>query len=139
MKLEGLPEGYDAVRWGWPVEGEHFLNIDGRVLTTTTNHAPILDPPRLIVRKVEPIATWPQGVFCDGWIAQDADGTQWFYRKERPRINSTYTKWCASVGGYIICVVSDVLRSGSVTFRDDLPWAERCVQVGPSVEGADNG
>jgi hypothetical protein len=138
MKLEGLPEGYEAVRWGWPAAGEQYLDDAGAALMASHCHQPIVDAPRLVVRKVEPIATWPRGVFADGWIAEDADGTQAFYRKERPRINSTHTKWCAGVGGHIICVLSEVLRSGSVTFRSDLPWTERCIQVGSSVEGADN-
>ena len=139
MKLEGLPDGYEAVRWGWPAEGEHFLNIDGEVVIATISHIRGVNIPRLIVCKVEPVATWPQGVFCDGWIAEDVDGAQAFYRKARPRINSTHTKWCAGVGGCIICVLSEVLQSGAVTFRSDLPWTDRWIQVGPLVEGSGNG
>jgi hypothetical protein len=128
MKLEGLPEGYEAVRWGWPEEGEQFLNIDGKVLTTTTNHAPVLDPPRLVVRKVEPVATWPRGVFQNGWIAEDEDRCQYWY-STRPDTDLNALSWNSTGTQYGM-----IFLRKPVVFRSDLPWTERCVQVGLWVE-----
>jgi hypothetical protein len=135
MRLEGLPEGYEAVRWGWPAAGELFLDSRGDVILCHNTHMPGLGVKTIIVRKVEPVATWPRGVFCDGWITEDADGSQAFYQKERPRVIAVDSEW----RGCFIFGLSDVFLPGSVTFRSDLPWTERCIQVGPSVEGSDNG
>jgi hypothetical protein len=135
MKLEGLPEGYEAVRWGFAKTGECFFDEDGAILTATYDRRPTVHAPHLIIRRVKPVATWPRGVFCDGWIAEDADGSQAFYQKERPRVIAVDSEW----RGCFIFGLSDVFLPGSVVFRTDLPWADRCIQVGPSVEGADNG
>jgi hypothetical protein len=132
MKLEGLPEGYEAVRWGWPAAGELFLDSRGDVILCHNTHMPGLGVKTIIVHKVEPVATWPQGVFRDRWIAEDADGKM-YWHDYRPTPEFEQHSWTGGQACPLYCI------AGPVTFRLDLPWRERCIQVGPSVEGADNG
>jgi len=132
MKLEGLPEGYEAVRWGWPAVGELFLDSRGDVILCHNTHMPALGVKTIIVCKVEPIATWPRGVFADGWIAEDSDRQiYWHDRKPTPELETE--AWAGGRTCPLYCMAM------APVFRDDLPWTERCIQVGPSVEGADNG
>jgi hypothetical protein len=132
MKLEGLPEGYEAVRWGWPQTDESYLDAHGHIFVAQDDFIPTAYRPRLIVRKVEPVATWPQRVFADGWIAEDSDG-QIYWHDHKPTPELEQQSWTGGRACPLYCMTM------APVFRDDLPWTERCIQVGPSVEVADNG
>ncbi len=132
MKLEGVPEGYEAVRLGKANQGECFVTIDGNVCVAECDH----EAPRLIVRKVEPIATWKHGVFADGWISEDKHGTLEFYYMSPPSCDVGVGGWLSGHDGGFVCSLNNILQPSVFKFRDDLPWTERCVQVGPSVENA---
>ena len=130
MKLEGIPEGYEAVRYGRAVPGETFLDSMGRVSQATIEQ----DSPRLIIRELPPPVLVKPGVFNDGWVAQDSDqGSRrvfWFGRQPRPENG----KWEPADGCLCCEVDGDCIRKEIVQFRDDIPWTERLVQVGPAVE-----
>lgn len=49
-KIEGLPDGYEAVRWGPPKCGEEYMNSQGDLDVTTFDFD--VDSKRLIVRKI---------------------------------------------------------------------------------------
>jgi hypothetical protein len=125
VKLEGVPEGYEAVKIGVPSEGELFINTYGDVDSAWKG----FKESRLIVRKVEPIATWKHGVFADCWIAEDECGEIYAWKK-RPKVQAD--EW--QQGEMLTCVSDGLFRDSIIKFREDLPWTERCVQVGPSVE-----
>lgn len=130
MKLEGIPDGYEAVRYGRAVPGETFLDSIGRVAHATVEQ----DSPRLILRELPPPVVVKPGVFKDGWVAQDSDdgfrGIFWFDKPPRAKNG----KW-EPVDDCICCEVDqDCIRKEVVQFRDDIPWTERLVQVGPAVE-----
>lgn len=51
MRIEGLPEGYEVVRWGDPKLGELFVHREG----VEEALFDFKDDPCLIVRKLEPV------------------------------------------------------------------------------------
>lgn len=130
MRLEGIPDGFDAVRFGKVKAGESFINLEGAIDTASGD----LISPRLVVAPRPPAVKWAHGVFNDGWIARDsAAGSSrvWWFSKPPRQDNG---KWEPDDDTRCDEITSDCLRRDVIQFRDDLPWTECIVQVGPSVE-----
>lgn len=130
MKLEGVPDGYEAVRFGQAKQGELFVATTGEIGVASTDH----DQPRLIVRERPPIVIWKHGVFNNGWIAQDGESGRnrifWFDKKPRQEDG----RWEPKDDCQCCEVEFEMIRRSTIQFRDDVPWTERIVEVGPSVE-----
>lgn len=119
MQIPGVPEGYE-IRTVYDaqsladtiVQGDQRLQPGERVVCA-------------IIRRIEPVCTWPHGVFCDGHITQDEDGSMWWWR-DKPKKEDD--QWFGrSKFGCPLCKTA-------VVFRSDLPWTERIQQVGPTIE-----
>ena len=90
-----IPEGYEFDRYGQPIKGEYFLNLDGGVSQIDSN----LSSYYIILRK----AWKPPAFLKPGWIVKDK--CSWWWHACEP-INSvrgwvsggsgfdlTYVKW----------------------------------------------
>jgi hypothetical protein len=130
MKLDGVPKGYEAVRFGWAKAGDFVLNNFGQPEPIDEDMPAVL---RLIVRKVEPVATWIHGVFQNGWIAEDSDGLIYWYSLE-PKIHDG-EEWEGQDDGKCQKIERHICFLTLIKFREDLPYFERIVAVGPIVEG----
>ena len=126
MKIEGIPDGWEFVGLRAPALGEFIVSVTGRAEEVTSQTNCVLP----IIRKADPVCTWPHGVFADGWITQDgddADKIEWHDKK--PFITRSPEWWSSDgMGGEVCGLINPPV------FRSDLPWAERIQQVGPSVE-----
>ena len=129
MQIEGVPEGWEAVAFGPVIQGEWYVSSHtGTVLQWRGRGS---DQSYLKIRRVEPVCTWQHGVFTDGWIAQDPNGSLWLYSdqptaEEEGWVSRHNNGYCMRLN-----------RRGFVTeivFRPDLPWTARIQQVGPTVE-----
>lgn len=132
MKLEGVPKGFEVVRFANPAITEWYVDTTGTVKQCVEEVGGL----RLIVRKVEPAATWIHGVFNDGFVAEDQNGDQFWYDR-RPKALASGDSWEWPDGrrtGTSVAIVATSFAS-IVKFRSDLPWYERIVAVGPGVEG----
>lgn len=117
MKLEGVPDGYEAVRWGQPKKGEWFLDENEPLRATYDFEY----HNNLIVRKTEPILDLSKVRLKKGWIAQDMDGENWWYSIE-PR--SGDEKW--DVPDRVGCWQCYALE---IPWRADVPWTERIMEI----------
>lgn len=54
IEIEGVPEGYEPVRFGIPTDGEGYIQADGKLAVASG----IWDQPRLIVRKKTTARPW---------------------------------------------------------------------------------
>lgn len=116
MKIEGIPEGYEVVRWGKPKRGELFLLDSGKVTDA------IFDFEKdhvLIVRKTEPVLDVSKIRLKKGWIAQDKDGQNYLYC-EKPQLCES--GWGTSYG----ISHMDALQ---IPWREDVPWTERIMEI----------
>lgn len=132
MTLEGVPKGYEAVRFANPAITEWYVDTTGTVKQCVEEVGGL----RLIVRKTEPVATWIHGVFNPGYVAEDQNGDQFWYDR-RPNALASGDSWQWPDGrrtGKSISVNTGAFAS-IVEFRRDLPWHQRIVAVGPGVEG----
>lgn len=132
MKLEGVPEGYEVVRFANPAITEWYVDTTGTVKQCVEEVSGL----RLIVRKTEPVANWIHGVFNDGYVAEDQNGEQFWYDR-RPQALSSGNSWEWTDGrrtGQSVAIVA-IAFAPIVVFRSDLPWYERIVAVGPHAEG----
>ena len=86
MKLEGVPEGYEAVRFGKPKHGEVFLCDNGQVQKARYDFE---KNTVLIVRKLEPVLDLSKVRLKKGWIAQDKNGSNYWF-SERPRLAANH-------------------------------------------------
>lgn len=130
MKLEGVPEGYEAVRFGKAKAGELFIDSGGHITLAEIN----IEAERLIIRQQPPAVQWKHGVFNNGWIAKDsAAGSSriWWFSKNPRQDNG---KWEPDDDTECDEITSTCMRRDVIQFRDDVPWTECIVQVGPSVE-----
>jgi hypothetical protein len=134
QQIEGVPAGYEIVAFRKPKADELILGTDGRVFPCPV--APKITQRCPIVRKVELILTWPHGVFKDGWIAEDEEGTQAWYEEE-PELgrdawdNAGCSRWVwlnDESDGDITCFVNKPV------FRSDVSWRNRVHRVGPTIE-----
>ena len=117
MKIEGIPEGYEAVRWGKPKRGELFLMDDGKVTDAMFDFE---KEHVLIVRKIEPVLDVSKIRLKKGRIAQDENGNNYWY-DAKP--NAAEKHWrCEYEFGDAECLV--------IPWREDVPWNERIVEVG---------
>lgn len=136
MKIEGVPEGWELVRIGFVEAGEHYISFSGG-LSHNSGLGTLIDV-HPIIRKVEPACSWPHGVFADGWIAEDSDGSQAWYDSKPVHTTTKRDVWTNNkTTAYIFLfgpqVVAEFLAVKPV-FRADLPWTERIQQVGPTIE-----
>jgi hypothetical protein len=129
MNIEGVPDGWELVRIGQPTEGEWAIGGDGTPWQYKGSRSAEVWP---IVRKIDPIATWKRGVFADGWLSQDADG-EISFSAEKPTASVGEGYWIA-IGGTKPIRKDAFLIETLVSFREDIPWTERMIFVGPSVE-----
>lgn len=128
MKIEGIPDGWEVVRWGKPKRGELFLLDDGKVTDA------MFDFERdhvLIVRKIEPVLDVSKIRLKKGWIAQDkAGGNYWF--SHRPVVKYGDNWWSHSEHNKIDnmddCYLS--AKGLHIPWREDVPWSERIMEVG---------
>lgn len=125
-QVPGVPEGYRLVRIGKPSKGELFITTGGEVVTAEWDFKDAVKP---IVKKIEPVCTWPKGVFANGWIAMDKSGSLWWYRSKP--VASGYV-WNSSDGNAAAWVGVHFLNPP--VFKAGLPWTECVQQVGPEVE-----
>jgi hypothetical protein len=140
MAIEGVPDGWELVRIGTPERGEHYLDGVGGIVESEIEDHPKVSWP--IIREVGPVCTWQHGVFADGWIAEDQDGSQiWFAVKPLSEGGSSGCDWnnWNNVEDTAWIFIRDMGQKKSQfvnppVFRADLPWTERIVEVGPSVE-----
>lgn len=72
-----------------------------------------------------------EGMFPDGWVAEDENGSQWFYTL-KPELNEAAGKWELTISGHHY-EIPPFLTNRPV-FDPALPWNQRIIQVGPSVE-----
>ena len=64
-----IPEGYEFDRYGQPIKGEYFLNLDGGVSQVDSN----LSSYYIILRKA-----WnPPQFLKPGWIVKDKNSWRW--------------------------------------------------------------
>ncbi len=127
-QVPGVPEGYRLVRIGKPLKDEMFVSTGGKVIRADWDYDSAVKP---IVEKIEPICTWPKGVFANGWIAKDKNGDIWWYSNE-PIADTR--GWSCRIRGSANTVRDQFLNPP--VFKDGLPWTECVQQVGPEVENA---
>ena len=84
-----VPDGYEAVAFRMPVEGERFVSDEGEVIHT--RHSVCW--PRLIVRKAH---VWPEWL-PDGWVAVDSNGEVWWY-ENKPTLGARGDEWNSGSG-----------------------------------------
>lgn len=76
MNIKGIPEGYEVVRFGCPKPSDTWINSTGNISSG------FYTEPRLIIRKITPVLNIKDVKFKKGWIAQDANGNNyWFSTK----------------------------------------------------------
>lgn len=115
MKLEGVPEGYEAVRFGKPLCGELF--IDEAVCVGLSKGE--LYGSYLIVRKLAPVLDLSKVRLKKGWIAQNKDGANcWF--QDRP--TTTADRWVGDGGTYV------THKAVHICWRA-VPWTERIMEI----------
>ena len=127
MKIEGVPEGWELVRIGVPNIGEYVLGRTGVIILMNNESTARTVLP--ILKKAEPLCTWPLGVFADGWVAEGHEGAVYWYRT-KPSWNSEKNYWDYTTTTVRSC---DHLANGPV-FRSDLRRDERIQKVGPTIE-----
>jgi len=125
-QVPGVPEGYRLVRIGKPLKDEFLITTEGLVVKATWDFHDAVKP---IVEKIEPICTWPKGVFASGWIAKDKNGDIWWYSNE-PVADTQ--GWSCRIRGSANAVRDQFLNPP--VFKAGLPWTECVQQVGPEVE-----
>jgi hypothetical protein len=65
-QLPGIPDGYEAVRFGKPAAGDCYVDINGKVVTTESG---LLQGHYLIVRPIQPkIRTVKVAEFATWWL-----------------------------------------------------------------------
>lgn len=122
MKLEGVPEGYEAVRFGSPVFGEWFVRADG----TTEQAIANFDASHwLIVRKLQPVLDLSKVRLKKGWIAQDKNLVNCWY-EHKPRLDEDAFSWIGCVSGDFETLTSHVI---DIPWRADVPWTERIMEI----------
>lgn len=124
--IKGVPAGYRLVRIGKPRTNELFLTTIGTIREAPWNFNDGFVP---IIEKIEPVCTWPKGVFANGWIAKDKNGSIWWYSSE-PECGTA--GWACKHRGSA-CAVQDQFLNPPV-FKAGLDWKECVQQVGPEVE-----
>lgn len=116
MKLEGVPEGYEVVRWGKPKRGEWFLYDEVEPQQAEFDFE---TDSVLIVRKIEPILDLSKVRLKKGWIAQDKDGQNYMYC-EKPQLHES--GWGPIYGISHLYVLH-------IPWREDVPWTERIMEI----------
>jgi len=132
MKLDGVPEGYEVVRFANPEIGDWYVDTTGTVKQCVEEVGGL----RLIVRKTEPAAKLIHGVFNAGFVAEDQNGDQFWYDR-RPMALASGDSWEWQDGrrtGKSIAI-NQIAFTKLVHFRSDLQWHQRIVAVGPHAEG----
>lgn len=120
MKLEGVPDGYEAVRWGQPKKGEWFLDENEPLRATYDFEY----HNNLIVRKTEPVLDLSKVRLKKGWIAQDRCGSNYWY-EYKPELLLDDEEWGASTGPVRKMEFSVV----TIPWRADVPWTERIMEI----------
>ena len=116
MKLEGVPDGYEAVRFGKPVFGEWFVRADGKTEQAVDNFKELNC---LIVRKLEPVLVLSKVRLRKGWIAQDKDGSNYWFH-DRP--TAIADRWVGDGGAYV------THKAVHICWRA-VPWTERIMEI----------
>lgn len=116
MKLEGVPKGYDAVRFGRPVIGELFVSERGDVCEAEIRFR---NSTFLIVRKIEPVLDLSKVRLKKGWIAQDKDGANYWF-PNRP--TTTADMWVGDCGTYVTNKAVHICWCA-------VPWTERIMEI----------
>ena len=130
MKIEGVPDGWELVRFGFPSATDWCLGHSGRPFRATRLSTEDIWP---IIRRIEPICTWQHGVFADGWLTQDKSGSMWIFAAKPVTAHTVWALPSISVNAHAQWLNCSILFN-SPKFRDDLPWTERIQQVGPTIE-----
>ena len=128
MKIEGVPDGWELVRIGTPIVGEYVITHDGDPDLISAGRWLGKNFP--IIRRIEPVCTWQYGVFADGWIAQDKNGSMWWYT-DKPELE--IDGWDNAIGEVHNLSGRSFMLKPPV-FRPDLYWDNRIQQVGPAYE-----
>lgn len=98
IEVDDIPEGYEVVRFGIPVEGEQFLAFYGmkEVVTAADISCPEMCKQRFILRPIWKPPAWLK----PGWIAMDKEGRwRWYANEPEPHPDPLYPMWRNKIQG----------------------------------------
>lgn len=124
MRIEGIPDGYEVVRWGLAKKGELYLWEGGTVVDAQRDFE---QTHVLIVRKIEPVLDLSKVRLKKGWIAQDKSGENYWY-SHKPVIDGPGVGWKhEKCDGRDNCYLS--ITGLIIPWREDVPWTERIMEI----------
>jgi hypothetical protein len=131
MKIHGVPEGWDVLKFDVPQYSEFYVDNNGLVRQCCESPHRFDNQKSLIVEKVQPFCQWQYGVFKNGWIAQDLDGhICWFASK--PSVTER-GRWSSEDDpDDMVFWIRNLLNPP--VFSSGVEWTKRIQQVGPDIE-----
>lgn len=117
MKIKGIPEGYEVVRFGRPSSADTWLNSIGGF----GNGA--YPEPRLIIRKITPVLNIKDVKFKKGWIAQDANGNNYWF-STKPYNDICCGEWVTNNDNY-----DEIPQCIALEWKKGTHWAERIFRI----------
>jgi hypothetical protein len=126
MQIEGVPYGWELVGFRAPKIGEFIIDTDGAPYEVRHDVSEKLP----VIRRAVPTCLWPHGMFADGWIAQDKNGSIWWYSGKPAKDEDC---WDNGAGTVQHLVERGFMRNPPA-FRQDIFWTDRIQQVGPTYE-----
>ena len=86
----------------------------------------------VILRRIPQHCEFPKGVFCEGWITEDAGkGLCWW--KDKPSFDMDNQVWAANCKVVPVGLAQSSMRTG-IRFAPLTPMEQRYQQVGPKYE-----
>lgn len=117
MNIKGIPEGYEAVRFGLPKNKEVWINSTGTISNGLYNE------PRLIIREITPVLNIKDVKFKKGWIAQDSNGNNYWF-SAKPYADRCDDEWVTNNDNY-----DEIPRCITLEWKKGTCWHERIFRI----------